>query len=213
MTARHGTRTRYVKGPAEDGTAGRGCLCGPCVKAGAEYRGRRARMIAYGQWEHPVDATGTRRRIQALAWLGWSLARLSARLGGDESHARKILGSSWVTAATERAVRELYDELWDQAPPEDGPYDRRAASRARNYARARGWVPPLAWDDDEIDDPAGRPADGWQRGERRGWGVLAEEAAELAGQGDHPEMIAARLAASVKTVERTLARGAAREAA
>lgn len=216
MTARvagreHGTAARYKKGPDEYGTAGKGCRCAPCTRAAGDYRSHRARMIAYGRWEHQVDATGTRRRIEALVWCGWSLARLSARLGTSDSHARKILTSRRVAAATERAVRELYRELWSQAPPEAAPYDRRAASRARSFARARGWVPPAAWDDDEIDDPAARPAEGWERGDRREYGALAEEAAELAGHGEHPEMIAVRLAASVKTVERTLIRAAAKQ--
>jgi hypothetical protein len=214
MTDRaHGTRARYAKGPAEDGTPGRGCLCAPCTRAGAEYRARRARLIAYGRWEHRVDATGTRRRVQALAWCGWSLARLSARLGGDESLARKILRRRQVTAATARAVRELYDELWDQAPPEDDPWDARAAVRARNYARTRGFAPPQAWDDDEIDDPAASPAEGWERQGKRRYGSLTEEAVELNAQGEHPEMIAARLGSSVTTVQRTLERVAAKEAA
>jgi hypothetical protein len=30
-------------------------------------------------------------------------------------------------------------------------------SRALSMARARGYLSPLAWDDDEIDDPKARP--------------------------------------------------------
>jgi hypothetical protein len=169
-------------------------------------------MIAYGTWEHQVDATGTIRRIQALAWNGWPLTWLSGRLGGDSTHARKILArAGTVAAATERAVRALYDELWNQEPPVSTAWDRRAVAKAREHARQRGWVPPMAWDDDEIDDPDAQPADGWERGDRRGYGVLAEEAAELARQDEHPEMIAVRLVTSVKSVERTLIRAAAKE--
>lgn len=208
MTARHGTRTRYVKGPAQDGTPGRGCLCPPCTRAGAEYRDRRARAVAYGRWEYQPDATGTRRRIEALVWCGWSLARLSARLGDDPSHARKILRSQRVTAATERAVRALYDELWDQAPPQDGPYDQRAAVRARNYARKHRFAPPLAWDDDSIDDPAAAAAD-WKRSSSTQWRAadLAAEAQDLARFGYTQDQAAERLgttrAALAKAIERT----------
>lgn len=197
MSAEHGTRTRYLNGR---------CRCPACREAKRVYEAHRNRMIAYGRWEHPVDATGTRRRLQALVWCGWSLARLSARLGGNDELARKILGHRRVTAATERAARVLYGELWDQAPPEDGPWDRRAAARARNYARRHGFVPPAAWDDDEIDDPAATPADGWERQGKRRYGVLAEEAVELTVLREHPEAIAVRLGVTPETVERTLQR-------
>jgi hypothetical protein len=196
MTREHGTPGRYKDG----------CRCLPCRKAGRAYAQNRSRQIAYGRWEHQADSTGTRRRIQALAYCGWPLTWLSARLGGDPTHARKILERTRVTAATERAVRALYDELWDAGPPVVTVWDRRAVAKAREDARARGFVPPLAWDEDAIDDPQASPAEGWQRGDGREYGSLTEEAVELARQDEHPEMIALRLGASQKTVERTLVR-------
>lgn len=33
----------------------------------------------------------------------------------------------------------------------------RYRTRTRNAALARGWLPPLAWDDDTIDDPTAEP--------------------------------------------------------
>ena len=114
-----------------------------------------------------VDGTGTRRRLQALARCGWPMSRLSARLDGPGRQLDTILRrDARVRAATARAVRVLYDDLWDQAPPEETREDRAAAAYARNRARKQGWVPPLAWDDDEIDDPAAVPARGWRRSER-----------------------------------------------
>ena len=32
-----------------------------------------------------------------------------------------------------------------------------SATRTRRWAAARGYLPPLAWDDDTIDQPDGRP--------------------------------------------------------
>lgn len=104
-----------------------------------------------------VDAAGTRRRLHALAAMGWSLAKLAGRLGVHRGNLGKTLACEQVTAGTARAVRALYDGLWNQAPPEDTHADKVAASRIRNLARTRGWAPPLAWDDESIDDPAARP--------------------------------------------------------
>jgi transcriptional regulator with XRE-family HTH domain len=104
-----------------------------------------------------VDATGTRRRIQALVAMGWSQSKIAARLGVAPTNLGTTMSGKQVHAATARAVRALYDELWNQPPPEDTHHDKIAASRARNLARSRGWAPPLAWDDETIDDPRARP--------------------------------------------------------
>jgi DNA-binding CsgD family transcriptional regulator len=101
-----------------------------------------------------VDCAGTRRRLHALVATGWSLAKLADRLGISRGNLGKTLATDRVHASTARTVRALYDELWDQAPPEATHRDKIAASRTRNIARVRGWPPPQAWDDDTIDDPA-----------------------------------------------------------
>lgn len=100
-----------------------------------------------------VDAVGVRRRLQALVAMGWSQASLAARLGMTPSNFNVWLSTDTVTAATAIAVRRLYDELWDEPPLEDTPGQRGSVSRARRYAFERGWLPPMAWDDDEIDIP------------------------------------------------------------
>ena len=104
----------------------------------------------------PVDATGTRRRLQALVAAGWPQARLAERLGMMPSNFGVTLNSEQVLASTERAVRALYDQLWRRDPREHG-VDARAYSRARNQAADRRWAPAGAWDDDVIDDPASFP--------------------------------------------------------
>ncbi|MCL2586095.1 MAG: hypothetical protein FWE35_26980, partial [Streptosporangiales bacterium] len=130
----------------------------------------------------PVDATGTRRRIQALVRRGWSLSKISQRLRTDRANMKRLLTAGKVRAETARKVRDLYNEIWDEPPPEDGHRDQIAASRARNRAEAEGWPPPAAWDDDRIDDPAAEPADGWRRRPRNRLkgAELAAEARELA---------------------------------
>ena len=197
----HGTLARYKQH----------CSCPPCRRANADYMRRRRRMMAYGWWKGLADPTGTRRRLQALVYNGWSLGLLSTRLGRDRTNLRKMLyESKQVNAATIRQVRALYDELWDQPPPERDLFEKGAATKARKYARERGWVPPLAWSDDEIDDPAASPAD-WERGAGREWGTLAAEALDLLGFGLDSRQAAERLGISQSTLTTTLARARKRE--
>lgn len=103
-----------------------------------------------------VDGAGTRRRLQALVAVGWAQARVAERLGIERTNLNKMLlgKDKPVYALTARAARALYEELWDTPPPEGGHREKISASRARNYARERGWLPPAAWDDDLIDLPA-----------------------------------------------------------
>ena len=202
----HGTQARYKRGPDEHGNPGKACRCTPCREAGNAYMRHRHRMISYGRWQPHVDAAGTRRRIEALVWNGWSLTRLAARLGWARPVLQHKMGSVHVAAASAEKVRALYDELWDQAPPEETKDEKRAASMARRYAREHGFAAPLAWDEDGIDDPDARPVAGWERGEGRQWGTLADEARELFGFGLGQREVAERLGVSVSTLTTTLAR-------
>ena len=123
-----------------------------------------------------VDATGARRRLQALVAVGYSQAVLAGRLGQLRANFTGTMSRERLTAGTVRAVRELYDELWDKRPDESTHRTRISASRARNYAQARGWPVPMAWDEPEIDDPGAGPAAGWRRSSRRT--IPAEELVE-----------------------------------
>lgn len=165
MTRAHGM-TRYRRGPDENGTPGKPCRCTRCRETYNNWARRRRRMIAYGRWDGPRDPTGTRRRLQALMCCGYSLPILAAQLGCDRRELRRKLHErGTVTAATARAVADLYDRLWDQPPPQSSREEKSSASRSRNYARERGWPPPAAWDDDPgphwIDDPAATPSPLW----------------------------------------------------
>lgn len=96
-----------------------------------------------------VDGTGSARRLQALVAIGWPQAHLGARLGVTPSNmTRPVYGGGQVTAGLARRVAALFDEL--QLTP--GP-----SGRARLRAERNGWVAPLAWDEDTIDDPTAEP--------------------------------------------------------
>lgn len=95
-----------------------------------------------------VDAAGTRRRVQALMALGYSMSVQAAHLGKTVSNFYKVLRNPKVFASTARAVRDLYNALsMTPAPLSHG------AKLARSMAARNGWPTPVAWDDDLIDLP------------------------------------------------------------
>ncbi|MFY1588962.1 hypothetical protein ACN267_31230 [Micromonospora sp. WMMD734] len=207
------------------------CRCVGCTQASTDYQNRRARLLAYGQWQpmvdaepirqhvrnlgtagigwmrvaelagishgavsrllygstnrppckrvrretadallavtanpdnlapgQTVDATGTRRRTQALAAIGWSVSEQARRIGRTCRNHCHVLTIPAVQLRTAEAVKALYDELsTTPAPP------GVSATRTKRWAQRHGWVPPLAWDDDTIDDPAASPDLGDER--------------------------------------------------
>ncbi|MBO0815833.1 MAG: helix-turn-helix domain-containing protein [Actinobacteria bacterium] len=155
-----------------------------------------------------MDAAGTRRRLQALIATGWSGRALAARLGMGTAHLHRILrGRPAVTAATACRVRDLYDQLWDQLPPESSHGERISVAKARAHAARNAWPPPLAWDDDMIDDPDACPGP-WQRTTLRPSRDLAAEAAELASRGYTRTQAAERLGVSRNTLDKAISRAA-----
>lgn len=103
-----------------------------------------------------VPALATHRRLQALVYAGWSQARLAELLGSSLSNFLPTFERDKVTARRARAVAELYELLWDVAPPAHTAHERGAITRARNLARRNGWQPAMAWDEDNIHVPGGR---------------------------------------------------------
>lgn len=104
-----------------------------------------------------VDATGSRRRLQALVTVGWSQRRLAARLGVDPANMSSLMKRPRVLATRARAIRGLYEELWDTVPECHSAQQRLAVARARQFAADRGWAKPMEWDEDAIDNPAASP--------------------------------------------------------
>lgn len=146
----------------------------------------------------PVPAVGTRRRLQALACLGWSMTQIADRAGlTDRQPLDKAMHDDVTGAATARAIRDVYDQLWDQPPPR--ATTRGAASavaRVRNHAKRNGWAPPLAWDDETIDNPDATP---YTDDEARG-GVDLDEFMWLLRNGEAPDRAAHRLGVTLDAV-------------
>lgn len=101
-----------------------------------------------------LRAIGTRRRLQALAAIGWSTKALARRYPsvGTSALDRARCGEIGEPSRVHGVARQAYDELWNVRP------EGRGAHQQRINAQRNGWAPPLAWDDDTIDDPDAEPS-------------------------------------------------------
>jgi hypothetical protein len=114
-----------------------------------------------------VNATGTRRRIQALMAIGHTITGIAAESGVDHSVIHDILnGAANVRGVTYDRIAAAYDWLAGGPPADVRP---SAATVSRKRAAREGWAPPIAWDDDRIDDPAATPEWTGCCGTDRGW--------------------------------------------
>lgn len=123
--------------------------CQPCREAHTRRKQRYRKRVYLERGKRRVDSTGTHRRLQALAVMAWSQEEIGKRLGVGKYAVAEVLSRPTVIRETAQKVAAVYDELWDQRGPNE---------RAARMAKARGWLPPLAWNDDEIDLPTARPS-------------------------------------------------------
>lgn len=135
------------------------CRCLPCTLANSEENQRVSRLKAYNRWPDPmVPSLGSRRRLQTLMAAGWSVADVAGRIGSTRNMLWRLSQQRTVEADTARAITAVYDQLKDETPPETTKGERIVAARSRLYARRRGWLPPVWWEDDEFDDPSWHPS-------------------------------------------------------
>ena len=129
-----------------------------------------------------VDAKGTRRRLEALAVIGWSQHALARALGRRTRDIERWQHATTVTAGTADLVNRVYGRLKLRPPPEDTAAKRRRAERTLAHALSNGWLAPLAWDDIDVDpDPVPTPP---ARGRRERRVDIDDVAVERAMDGD-----------------------------
>lgn len=109
----------------------------------------------------PINVIGSRRRLQALAWAGWSPRAIAAHTGLSMLQVCRIRSDSAIRStirvdvATAAKINSTFAAWWDKRPPEGTARERQAAARVRGHADREGWVAACAWDN--IDNPAERP--------------------------------------------------------
>ena len=139
-----------------------GCDCDPCKLAKTRWMKRYKVDRDRGQ-RRTIDSTGTRRRIQALMALGWTQSHIATAAGwrsGDNVSQVLRPGQDAVNRVTADKISRAYDQLSMRRGPSD-----LIARKAAGW----GYLTPLHWDDETIDDPAAKPygPESYQRIRRR----------------------------------------------
>lgn len=115
------------------------CRCGDCRAAKWRYEKRRKFELHNGR-TLTVPVLGFRRRVHALACIGYPQAEIARELGIAKGNlSKKMWHASTVTRAMHRQMAALYKRL--SGTPATGPL----ANRTATLARAKGWAPPAAW--------------------------------------------------------------------
>ena len=109
-------------------------------------------------------ALGVRRRLRALTARSWSPQAIADKTGIPAPLISSLLGRSPRDLSPDQrlAVANAYDKIWDLDPPARTRDQREACELARSLAASRGWAPPQAWDDAQIDQSDGRPSPDWK---------------------------------------------------
>jgi transcriptional regulator with XRE-family HTH domain len=107
---------------------------------------------------------GVRRRLRALTARSWSPQAIADETGIPAPLISPLLGGIRHDLSPDQrlAIANAYDKIWDHEPPTSTREQREACGLARSLAASRGWAPPQAWDDAQIDQPDGRPSPDWK---------------------------------------------------
>ena len=129
------------------------------------------RTISAASGRRRLDAGGTRLRLRALAVMGHGSARIAREAGVSDQAIQKLTRGDVKTVSPRLrdAIAGVYDAWWDKGAPERTRAERAAATAARRRAIAGNWCAGAGLDDDELDIPGYRPAQGWKPA--RGTGI------------------------------------------
>lgn len=149
-----------------------------------------------------VDATVTRRKLEALCAMGWSKTALGARLGIARENVGLLFRRAKVSGYRARQVRDLFNELWDKRPERrDGYYYRQL-----RYAEEQGYVTALAWwDIEDLNEPHPDPYPLYKRSTWHTRDDAREDVYFLRKFGESESEISKRVHISMKTLEQEYA--------
>lgn len=150
-----------------------------------------------------ADATGARRRLQALAVIGWSPHQIAEVAGSHFRTLYNIQSGRQLRASpsTLEGVERAFETLCMTMPPLN---QGQARAVVMAHAQKMGWVGPLHYDN--IDDPAEEPRPSYARLRSQHRSVYAEDVEWLAAAGETLESIAHRLGVKAEAVDRALRR-------
>lgn len=153
--------------------------------------------------QQPVTAPGITRRIRALNALGWSTPIIAAETGlCVETIKRWRRGEvTDIRRGIVEPILAVYADLSMRVPEPTTTRERISVTRSAGEAKRYGWVPPLAWDDDEIDNPYAVPDTGDVTR-----GVDIDEWVHLVKWGEDPTRAATRLGVGLAAIERAAER-------
>ena len=151
-----------------------------------------------------VTRHGVTRRLQALQAIGWSQSQIARATGLNPITIKKLIRDedSSIHSATVARIVATYKRLADVHPPQRHADEIRMVTMIRRGAQERGYAPPAAWDDIDLDEhPHGlRPVSETRRPE------LLDDALSLLRAGVRPEDVAARCGVSATSLARRLRR-------
>lgn len=118
-------------------------------------RSTRDSILNGGRSLHAITAIGLQRRLQALSAIGWSMKVIADQYGiwaDPLCSLRRRANPKAVKLEFARVIVRIYDDLSMKLPPAG-----ISADRTRMLAAQHGYLSPLAWEDETIDDPAAKP--------------------------------------------------------
>lgn len=137
-----------------------------------------------------VLSTGACRRIEALLALGWRHDDISEAAGLPFRRSAVVLhqAGGWIAQTTHDGIVRAYEAL--SMTPGPSPHTRGRSARL-------GYAPPLAWDDEDIDDPNATPNMG-----EAAHGMDLDEWVRLVRYGEDPDRAAERCGVTLSAIAR-----------
>lgn len=144
----HGHYLRYLHGPNQHNTPGKGCRCTPCTTNAATHMAAYREYKAREQWGAApplmVDAEPARTHVRSLMAAGIPLKTIAHLAGVGEGGVARLIYGSAPTPPTRRMTRRVAERLLavrtEHALNVDGYIDATGTARRVQALVAVGWT-------------------------------------------------------------------------